>query len=586
MRKSTQYIATLFLLLIVLFAIGKGVFVVYNSDVEAITASQFIRVWLHGLMLDVRTAAIVLLPVAACLTFLRKGLRWALVSYLVLLGIALGVIIAADIVMYEFWEFKFSAVHLSYAASPEGTTNSVSIGFLLTRFLLVLLFTCIFAVPAIIVTPKSIGRGRHYWLLILLAIISIMPVGVRNCYHRGTLFMSHAATNPVFRFDASFSDNKTFVADSREAEIADSITVEELYASDSELTDTLLNTQRPNVLFVMMESFGGKFVEELGGIPGVAPNLSRLIPEGIFWDNYYSNSFRTDRGTVCAYSGWISYPTISPMKEKWTHPHINSLALDFRSAGYQAGYLYGGAMTNMGKHDYLIDMGFEALMDEQYFTRDELNSSWGANDSTAAMKLFHTVAEITPEAQWMMVWQTLSSHEPWDVPYHRLENEQLNAFAYTDQCVGELIDSLRTLPVWDKLLVIIIPDHGFLFEQTFDESEFFHSPMLWTGGAIRQPKRMSMLMNQSDIAATLLTQMGLPHSGYVWSRNVLSPNYKPFVYCNYPTGLLFKDETGETMYDLSAQTTIPVGQPADSLRLSKGLSILRHSYREMLRYKP
>ena len=103
MRKSTRYIATLFLLLIVLFAIGKGVFVVYNSDVETITASQFIRVWLHGLMLDVRTAAIVLLPVAACLTFLRKGLRWALVPYLVLLGIVLGVIIVADIVMYEFW---------------------------------------------------------------------------------------------------------------------------------------------------------------------------------------------------------------------------------------------------------------------------------------------------------------------------------------------------------------------------------------------------------------------------------------------------------------------------------------------------
>ena len=41
--------------------------------------------------------------------------------------------------------------------------------------------------------------------VIVLAIISIMPVGVRNCYHRGTLFMSHAATNPLFRFNASFS---------------------------------------------------------------------------------------------------------------------------------------------------------------------------------------------------------------------------------------------------------------------------------------------------------------------------------------------------------------------------------------------
>lgn len=573
MKKTLQYLLSLLLLLMAVFAIGKGLFVWYNGDIQTVTFSQLLAILWHGLLLDLRTSAILLLLPALVVTLTKKGLRWILAPYFVLLGLVLGAVVVGDVVMYEFWEFKLSAVHLSYAASPEGTTNSVSMGFLATRALLMFGLMLGFCIPAICLTPSRMeGAGRH-WGLILMAILAILPIGIQHCYHPGPLFMNHAATNPVYRFATSFGDADRY----RDLPEGD-FDVAAAYQTSDAVTDSLLTTARPNVLFVQLESFGGKFVKELGGLPDVAPNLSRLIPEGIFWDHYYSNSFRTDRGTVCAYSGWISYPTVSPMKEVGMHAGLSSLSESFRQAGYQTGFMYAGAMTNMGKHQYLLDMKFESLMDDTYFSREELNSSWGANDGTSAMKMYNTIREIRPDAQWMMVWQTLSSHEPWDVPYHRLADKKLNAFAYTDQCLGDLVDSLRTLPVWDNLLVVVIPDHGFLYEQTYDTSEFFHSPMLWLGGAVRQPRRMQVLMNQSDIAATLLAQMGLPHDTYPWSRNVLSPDYQPFVYCNYPAGLFYKDATGETLYDLTAQMPIPVGQPADSLRLGKALSILRSSY--------
>lgn len=572
MKNNNKYLLALMVLMTIIFSIGKAVFVLYNQDIQHATLSNFADIWLHGILLDLRTSAILLLIPALCCTFMKRGIRWMLWPYFCLVAIIVGCIMVADMVMYEFWEFKLCAVHLSYAASPEGTTNSVSIGFLATRALLILSFILAFAIPAMWLTPKRLEKKQKPWMLAVIIVMALIPIRVNHCYHPGPLFMSHAATNPVYRFAVSFLDTRSY----EKASNVDDVVA--MYQTSSEITDTLLRTQRPNVLIIQMESFGGKFVEELGGIPGVAPNLSRLIPDGIFWDQYYSNSFRTDRGTVCAFSGWLSYPNVSPMKEAWMHGQLSSLPRSFRQAGYQAGFMYAGAMTNMGKYQYLADMEFETLMDEQYFTKEELNSSWGANDSTAAMKMYHTIAEIDTAAQWMLVWQTISSHEPWNVPYHRLEDEKLNAFAYTDQCVGDLIDSLRTLPVWDKLLVVIIPDHGFLYEQTYDDAEFFHSPMLWMGGAIKKPRQMHTLMNQSDIAATLLAQMGRPHYEYPWSRNVLSPEYKPFVYCNYPTGILYKDESGETLYDLSAETPIPIGVPADKERLEKGLSILHASY--------
>lgn len=595
MKNPRKYIAMLFLLLMGVFLIGKIVFVVYNRDIESVSIDDMGRIWLHGFLLDMRTSAILLLIPALCILCMKKGLHYLLVPYFIVLGFVVAAITVADMVMYEFWEFKLSAVVLSYAASPEGTTNSVSIGFLLTRALLILGFIVLVALPSIAKTPWRFEGKRPVWPLLLLVVMAVAPVNVGTCYHQAPLFHCHAATNPVFRFATSFGDAKNYLKecstkcdsqpqandDTQSCEEVDSIAVKTYFSTSDAITDTLLRATRPNVLFVMMESFGGKFVKELGGIPDVAPNFSRLIPEGIFWDQYYSNSFRTDRGTVCTHSGWISYPTLSPMKEVWTHERLSSLPRTFRHNGYQTGYMYGGAMTNMGKYRYLSDMGFETLMDDTYFTSEEINSSWGAHDSTAAMKMYHTIAEVSPAAQWMMVWQTISSHEPWDVPYHRLKDKKLNAFAYTDECLGQLVDSLRTLPVWDNLLVIVIPDHGFLYEQTYDTGDFFHSPMLWLGGAVKAPHVRHTLMNQSDIAATLLAQMQLPHDDYPWSRNVMAPDYQPFVYCNYPAGLYYKDETGETTYDLTAQQSLPIGKPTDARRLQKALKILHQSYHEM-----
>ena len=557
------------------FLIGRMAFIYYNQDIQAVTSGQLLGIVGHSLLLDLRTSAILLLIPALFSTFLQRGLRWVMVPYFCLLGFVVATIITADMVMYEFWQFKLCAVHLSYAASPEGTTNSVSTTFLATRALTVVGFILLIAVPAIWITPQRTERKRRLVMPVILLALAIMPIEVGSCYHRGPLFLSHAATNPVYRFATSFYDEQRYGTSD--------IDISTAFQTSDEVSDTLLQTQRPNVLLVVMESFGGKFVSELGGLPNVSPNLSRLIPEGIFWDQYYSNSFRTDRGTVCACSGWTSYPTISPMKEVRTHKSLSSLPQSFLDAGYQAGYMYAGAMTNMGKERYLRDMNFQTLMDDEYFTSEELSTGWGANDSTSAMKMYKTIAEIDSSAHWMMVWQTISSHEPWDVPYHRLEDKKLNAFAYTDQCLGDLVDSLKTLPVWEKLLVIVIPDHGFLYQQSFDNGEFFHCPMLWLGGAIKEPRRLSILMNQSDIAATLLAQMGLPHKHYPWSRNVLAPDYEPFVYCTYPAGLFYKDGTGETVYDLTAQKSLPIGQPADSIRLTKALHILQQSYHTLSR---
>ena len=506
------------------------------------------------------------------------------------MGMAAGAILVADIIMYEFWQFKLNAVVLSYAAHPEGATSSVSVWFIAVRVLAVLTVMLAIIVPCIWLTPKRLDKKTAWPYLKMSSIIwgflisaSLFYMRMDDAYRPGrSLFLNHATVNPVYAFFSSFRTEDTYserynLLDEDECEQ----TFSDLYPQGmDDITDTLLHTKRPNVLVVFMESFGGTFVEELGGIPQVAPNLSRLIPEGIFWENYYSNSFRTDRGTASLISGNVSYPEVSLMTAKEMHGKLPSLAKTFNRNGYSSSYLYAGPMTNMGKRTYLENCEFQHLLDYTAFTPEELTSTWGADDEISSMKVYSLLAQKdSTDKPLFFVYQTISSHEPWIVPYHRLEDKVLNAFAYTDECVGKLVDSLKTQPIWDNLLVIILPDHGHLYRQSYEDPLFFHSPMLWLGGAVRQPKRIQTFMNQSDVAATLFAQLGMPHEDFPWSRNVLSKKYThPFAYCNFPGGIFWVDGTGTSMYDITANQTIVGTDSYNDVRVQKAKAVLQKSH--------
>ena len=605
MKRNIHYLEYLYCHLLIVFLIGRIGFILNNRCVQQLSFTEAVGAcWRgfvgHDLMVTAFLLAIPWLIGIAFLYFSHSPsgetegdprFRAWLTPYYIVMGLAVSIIIVADAVMYEFWQFKLGMVVLSYASSPEGTTNSVSLSFILVRFAILLLLALWTIIPCILLTPKKLptGRTERLWMRNISIIWCFLLISGVCFMHQGDVYgnprpllANHAAVNPVYAFASSirFSDNYAkrydYLSEEDRADLFNGLYPEPA----DDIQDTLLTTQRPDILVVFIEGFGSRFIKELGGLPDVAPGWSRLIPEGIFWQNYYSNSFRTDRGTVSAFSGWLSYTDVGLMKQTEFHSVLPSLARSLEREGYETGYIYGGAMTNMGKRQYLEDMDFRHLYDDTAFTNNQA-TSWGIPDSTACQKACELISNWQDGHHFLVV-QTISSHEPWDVPYHRLEDKKLNAFAYTDYSVVCMVDSLRQLPQWDNLLVIMIPDHGFLYEQSYDDPGFFRAPMLWLGGAICEPRKMDIFMNQSDIPATLLSQMGIHHAEYPWSRNVLSETYTyPFVYCNYPAGMLFADRTGTSIYDIDGDAVI-MEQPSDSgLRILRAKAILQSSYDQL-----
>jgi hypothetical protein len=92
------------------------------------------------------------------------------------------------------------------------------------------------------------------------------------------------------------------------------------------------------------------------------------------------------------------------------------------------------------------------------------------------------------------------------------------------------------------------------------------------------------LCNQSDLAATMLGQLGIRHDDFRFSRDIASSSYRqPMAYHNSTSCLSVYDSTGWMAYDIDANSMIAQeGNATDRLlRLSQAiLQLTSHDLKE------
>ena len=141
-----------------------------------------------------------------------------------------------------------------------------------------------------------------------------------------------------------------------------------------------------------MEGFGGQFVEAVSGRKDITPNYNRLAREGIIFTNCYSNSFRTDRGTVSTLSGYASFPTLSVMKIPAKSRTLPCLANTLNANGYTSSFLYGGDINFTNMQSYLRTGGYGTIVsDADFDNKDRKDNPWGVNDDVTFDRLYDMI---------------------------------------------------------------------------------------------------------------------------------------------------------------------------------------------------
>jgi phosphoglycerol transferase MdoB-like AlkP superfamily enzyme len=598
MKIRTLLLFRFFLTSVLIGMVAKVIFLLYNGWGRELSVGDCFAILWNGLPLDLSFSGYV----SAVMWFILLAGYWISIhrnvfyAYFAVASLLQGIIYIVDTGLFAFWNFKIDATIFNYLDSPVEVMASVS-----TLYVVVGISCILASIIGIFLlykrtlskesakrlaqlrlntTKRVIGTFVHiFWGgLLFLAIRGGLGVSTANpgmVYFSDNAFLNSAAVNPAFNLFYSLSKVKDF---SERANYFSADELKDKYAAlgvstESKNTKSLLTTNYPNIVLVILEGCGTTFYNT----PGVMPNLKALAAEGVEFTNCYANSFRTDRGVVCTLSGFPSYPDVSVMKLTDSKiAGLPSIARSLSREGYDTEFIYGGDINFTNTNGYLLSTGYRRTFSEADFLSEQRNDSkWGVHDEFAFAKTLQHIAEKDSVNPWMLTLLTLSSHEPWEVPYTRiLDNPITNAFAYLDHCIGDFIEKFKKLEAWKNSLVIFIPDHGNSHGLAEDiiQVEKNHIPLIMVGGALKGADVIDVVCNQSDLAATLLGQLGINHEDFSMSRDVLSETYTlPFAMNSWSQGIVMSDALGSTVYDLNTDkvsTTLnaPPASHAENIR--------------------
>jgi phosphoglycerol transferase MdoB-like AlkP superfamily enzyme len=549
------------------------VFLLYNHALSSdLTTSEIMLVFAHGLKMDASMTGYFLALTGLMLSAsVFTGSKWLFGTFNVLMIFMLilsSIIVMVDIELYRHWGFRMNTTPLFYVGSEAiGSVETLVVIKLLT------IGVALFSLSTIIYRNFLAKRllqlrvAESKTVVPVLILTGLMFIPIRGSFtvapmntgfvyfHKTKPFANHSAINVVWNFlysvkkGANVEYSENFFDKQKSQNIFNDL------HSEADSTTALFNTPRPNIILFILESFTADVIEPLGGVKGVTPNINRYCSEGILFDNFYSSGDRTDKGLISILSGYPAQPTTSIIKSPSKTQRLPYLNRHVRSLGYKTSFVYGGDIDFANFRSYLTGCLFDNTTTEDDFPDSTNVSKWGVHDHYVLERAFaETDTTTTP---FFKVILTLSSHEPFDVPAisefsGKTEASMfLNSCHYTDKSIGTFIEKAKQTDWWKNTVVVFVADHGHRLPNNHDmkDKEKFRIPFLMIGGAIRQDTVIHTLGSHTDIANTLLAQIGKPSKEFKFSKNLMASDVKPFAAYFFNDGFGFITPSAYVVHD-------------------------------------
>lgn len=573
------FLGALFAMSLLVMAIEKPLFLLwYHAQAAEASAAELALVVWNGLKLDQTVAgyitALPLLVVLAALWIPGRWSRSVLKGYLLVIAAVAATAFAANLALYEYWAFPLDSSVLQYLASPKEALASVTAGQLLLQLLVAAavfggMAWCYLRVlrlydPA----RRSTHRAGSTLVLLLAAGVLFLPIrggvsvataNVSKVYFSGRMFLNHAAVNPLFSFLSTLSDGDDALYEYEFFPEPERAAIFEPLRGDLPAgigTDTLLRTRRPNVVLFLVESFGRSTVDERVGGEPVAPEFQRLKGEGVYFDNLFANSFRTDRGTVAVLSGFPAQTKMSVMKLPVKSQRLPSIARSLRREGYATSFYYGGDLNFTNTASYLYGTGFDRLTWQKDLHFDAPTSKWGyADDVVIDAFTDHVLAEAGIAAS--LLRRDAHAVEPRTV--RRAVREVRRPDAQRHGLHRRLPRPLRGTRAADSRMgrparhphrrpCLSLP----LRHRQQRRAASPHPDAV--AGRRRAPSGggRDLRARRAIWAATLLAQLGIAHGDFLFSRDLFDPARPKFGYWCFNNGFGVADAGGTTIFDCTS----------------------------------
>ena len=620
---------------VVLFVLQKPLFLFLEKGsatqpVDNIFTELPAVIW-HGLPLDLSMAGYLsVIPgfLSIAVVWLKRDLVKPIMNiYFIIASLFITCSFLLNASLYPYWKYPLDSTPLFYFfTSPADAIASVSIWQVILSIVILIVLTI-----GVWFTLRMRGekrqqysrysygyggfgsgkrnrfddfdrhRGRTSIILLLLTGLLFLPIrggitvstmNTGQAYYSQNAYLNHSAVNPLFSLLESITHQEDFASQYRfmKDKEADKIFATMTSTSD-ENTYPLLNEATfkkgtPDILIVIMESFANDIMPSMGSYKDVAVCLDSIAQQSILFTRFYANSFRTDRGMVSILSGYPAQTTTSIMRYPRKTSQLPSIARNLvKYKNYKTTYYYGGDADYCNMRSYLVSQGYQHIISDANFPIEDKISKWGVPDHILAAKMMEDIkAQQNEKRPMLRILQTSSSHEPFEVPYHRLKDKRLNAFAYTDSVMGAIVREYRKLPRWKNTLIVFVPDHVGGYKENLNDHDRsrYQIPLILAGGAISRPMKVGIIGSQQDIAATLLGQLGVEHREFTFSKNMMSDATPKFAFFAVNDAFGVVSEENSLIYDNRAKRIV-YDKGEKGFNLKRGQAYLQKLYDDLAR---
>lgn len=293
------------------------------------------------------------------------------------------------------------------------------------------------------------------------------------------------------------------------------------------------SSERPNIVFVVVEGLGRDFVGRGARFGGFTPFLDSLTTRGLYWENFLSSSGRTF-GVLPGLLGSLPHGRMGFMELGSRMPSHLTLMSILGAQGYATNYFTGGD----GHFDF-IDLFLERqkidrIVDQSDFGPGYVKApaidggtSWGFADADVFKRSFELLGPSTAKPR-LDVYLTMTTHEPFIPPrraeYHarfesrlatlpldesrraemRRHADVFSTLLYTDDALATLVHEYEKRPEFARTILIITGDHRLIPIAEESQLDRFRVPFLIYSPMVKTPRTMSSVSSHLDVTPTLV----------------------------------------------------------------------------------
>ena len=518
-------------------------------------AGALLHAFVVGFVYDLLVALWLAAPVALWLTLVRsrgttgRGARIALTSFLALLLFVGCFTAAAEWFFFDEFNGRFNFVAVDYLIYPTEVVTNIWQSYHLGWALLVLaVLTALLLRPMralvrqalatpVPLAPRLAGLSAYAAVLAVLT-LAVSPGLARVSDDRALNEIASSGYYTFFQallgvdapYEGWYAASKGDPVPRLQALLADSATDPATWRAGTTLRRERALVAAParplNVVLVLEESFGSKFVGTLGG-QGITPRFDSLAAEGTLLANAYSTGNRTIRALEATTTSLPPLPGIAVVrraasKELFTLPSV------LKAHGYRTMFVYGGRalFDNMGA--YMRANGMERVIEQSDYPDTSFTTAWGVSDEAIFDKALAEMDTLDRAGKPFYVnVLTVSNHKPYTYPTGRIAEDprkkrRTYAVKYADWALGRFVRQARAHPWFDHTLFVLMGDHG---ARVYGAQEIplpsYEVPILFYGpGIVPTGRRLTTLASSLDVPPSILGFLGFDYDSKFFGTDV------------------------------------------------------------------